>query len=88
MDSVFSDYSSSIRRQSRKPGSGQVKGRPRDWSSVGSGFAYPKGPCNGMVDVWALKGFLYPYFLVCLCTIMILGPFGIGVVAKIIRNSN
>ena len=38
--------------------------------------AIPKGPYSYMVYTWALKGFLYPYFGVYLCTMMILGPFG------------
>ena len=29
-----------------------------------------------MVDTWALKGCLYAYFGVYVCTEMILGPFG------------
>ena len=31
-----------------------------------------------MVDTWALKGFLYPYFVVYVSTAMILGPCGHG----------
>ena len=38
---------------------------------------FPKGPCNCVVYIRALKGFLYPYFGVYLCTTMILGPFGL-----------
>ena len=34
----------------------------------------PKGPCNYKVYTWALKGFLYPYSGVHVCTMMILGP--------------
>ena len=37
----------------------------------------PKGSCNCMVYTWALKGLLYPYFGVSVCTITILGPFGV-----------
>ena len=33
-----------------------------------------KGPCSCLVHVWALRGFLQPYFMVCLCTIIVLGP--------------
>ena len=40
------------------------------------GKTTPKGPCNYMVDTWALKGVLNLSFGVLVGTIVILGPFG------------
>ena len=37
----------------------------------------PKVPCTSVVCTWALKGFLYPYFGVYVCNIIMLGPFGL-----------
>ena len=37
---------------------------------------HPKGPSSYIVDTWALKGFLYPYFVAYVSTIWLLGPFG------------
>ena len=36
------------------------------------------GPLGVLVYTWALEGFLYPYFEVYVCTITILGPFGVS----------
>ena len=47
--------------------------------------SHPKGPCNCMVYTWALKGFLYHYFGVCVGTVMILRPFGIEMVATPVK---
>ena len=46
-----------------------------DGDPIITGSQTPNSPCNCMVDSWALKGFLYPYFGVYLGTIMILGRF-------------
>ena len=36
---------------------------------------HSKGLCNCIVNTWALKGLLSPYFGAYVCAIMILGPF-------------
>ena len=38
---------------------------------------FPKGPCRYMVYTWVLKGLLYHDFGAHLCTIVVLGRFGI-----------
>ena len=45
-----------------------------------NGPPYPKGPCRYMVDTWAVKGLLYHDFGAYVCTTVVLGPFGIGII--------
>ena len=47
----------------------------------------PKGPCERMVNTWALKGFLYPYCGVYVCTIRILRRFGSWAAGTLDRDS-
>ena len=47
-----------------------------------------KGPRNYMVYTCALKGFLYPYLGVYVCTTMALGPFGEYCIERSRRESH
>ena len=60
---------------SRRACSGLLELEPRRWLQISwcgrekPKPQHPKGPCHDMVYTWALKGVLYPYFGVYVCTI-------------------